>query len=132
MTFQQRKHWLGALPLKDKLSATKVAQVDHGICDHLHGVVVYAFPLKPQEKPLEFIFPGKNSLNCTKPFLKNCQAKHRLTTPLGFLAVPLVGRNIGLHPKIEDFLPVCPAIIYTIQAHDRTFEVYPDSPCYLP
>jgi len=53
------------------------------------------------------------------------------TASLGFLAVPLVGRYIGLHPKIEDFLPVFPAIISAIQAHGRIIEVYPDSPCYL-
>ena len=68
------------------LSGAEPPQIDECVCHQFHGVVPTLLVLKPQQQPLEFVFPGKHSLHSV-PYVMDRLVEQPFTTALGTLTV---------------------------------------------
>jgi hypothetical protein len=71
------------------LGTTERPQVDQGIGHHLHPIVPLLNALKPQEEPLELVFPRKGPLD-PHPQRMNGFVEEALASTLRALTVPRI------------------------------------------
>lgn len=82
------------------------------------------YPLKPQQKPLEFILPGKHTFYRSKAFFKDCLIIKALPPPFGFFAISRILFNVRDYTSIENLLPIFSTIISRIKADNTSFESF--------
>ena len=74
---------------------------------------------EPEQQSAEFILPGENALDGAKPFLEDLSVEKWLAAALNGFSTSGVGVDVWHHSAIENRLPVTPAIVDAIKAHDR-------------
>ena len=79
-------------------------------------------PLKPKEKPFEFVLPGKNSFNSPKALLKDGFVVDSLPPTLCLFSVSWIFFDVGDHPRIVNHFPVLLGIIGSIKTCNDSFE----------
>jgi len=77
-----------------------LTNIDHGVGQKLEREMPGLNPFEPKEQPFEFVLPGEGSLH-GQAKLVNSFIKQPFSPSLGFLAIPLVFRNIWNHAPVE-------------------------------
>ena len=99
-----------------------MTQVDHGVGDSLHPIMMGAMVLESQQQSLKFVFPCKNSFNGAESLFKNSFVKEALTPSFSSLSAALIFIDIRYHARIKDHLAIALAIIGAIKTHNRVFQ----------
>ena len=74
----------------------------------------------------EFVLPAKHALNRVEPFPEDRIVEKWPAAAFGGLPVSRIRVDVRKHAAIEDRLPVTPAVVDAIQAHDRTLQIQTD------
>jgi hypothetical protein len=87
------------------LDTAELSQVNQRIRHQLHTVVALLNALKPQEEPLELVFPRKGPLD-THPQGMDGFVEEAFASALGRLAVARILFDVGDQARIENTLPI--------------------------
>jgi hypothetical protein len=73
---------------------------------------------EPEQQAAEFILPTEHALNGIKPFLEDLSVELWLAAAFSRFPASGIGVDVWHHTTIENRLPVTPAIVDAIRAHD--------------
>ena len=109
-------NWLRVLDTAER------SQVNQRIRHHLHPVVALLNALKPQEEPLELIFPRKGPLD-PHPQGMDGGVEAAFASALGGLAVARMLFEVGDQARIENTLPIVRRITAAIEVERGASQV---------
>src|ERR1035441_7023808 len=78
---------------------------------------------EPEQQAAEFILPAEHALNGVKPFLEDLSVEKWLAAAFRGFPASGIGVDVWHHTAIENRLPVTPAIVDAIKAHDRASKI---------
>src|SRR5580692_6050570 len=99
-------------------------EIDHGVSQKLQAKMMKTDPLKPQQKSLEFILPGKYTLYRSKAFLKNFLIIKSLSPPFGLFTISRIFFDVRNHASIENLLPILSTIVSRIKADNTPLKSF--------
>src|SRR5450755_3104951 len=79
--------------------------------------------LEPEQQPAEFVLPAKHTLNGVEPLLENRLVENWLAAAFRLFPASGIGVDVWHHTAIENCLPVTPAIVDAVEAHDRALKI---------
>ncbi len=79
--------------------------------------------LEPKQQATEFVLPAKHTLNGVEPLLENRLVEKWLAAAFREFPASGIGVYVRHHAAVENRLPVTPAIVDAIEAHDRALEI---------
>jgi len=81
---------------------------------------------EPEQQAAELVLPAKHTLNGVEPLLEDRFVKEWLAAAFGGLSASGIGIDVRHHAAVEYRLPVSPAVVNAIQAHDSSSEIEAD------
>ena len=79
--------------------------------------------LEPEQQAAELILPTKHALDGVEAFLEYVSTEQRSPTAFGRFPASRIGIDIGHHAAVEDRLPILSAIVYAVEADNRSLKV---------
>jgi hypothetical protein len=116
----------GAIALCARAALAEVAQVDHCICQRLKSIMWLAEAIEPEQEATELILPAKHTLNGVEPLLEYRGIEQQLAPAFRQFSASGIQVDVWHHAAVENRLPVTPAIVDAIKAHDRASEIQAD------
>jgi hypothetical protein len=104
------------------LGPTERSQVDQGIGHQLHPIVPLLNTLKPQEEPLELVFPGKGPFD-THPQRMDGFVEEAFASTLDSLAVARILFDIGDQACVKNALAIACGIKAAIEVEVGSTEI---------
>src|ERR1700676_5681521 len=81
---------------------------------------------EPEQQAVEFVLPAIHTLNGVEPLLEDRLVESWLAAAFRGLPASGIGVDVWHHAAIEDRLPVTPAIVNAVKAHDRASKIEAD------
>jgi len=100
----------------------QLAQIDQRVCQQLHAIMPLLDTFKAEQESLEFIFPGKGTLD-THPQRMDGGVEQAFASALRGLAVAGILFDVGNQAGIENALPIVRGIKTAIQVEVRACQV---------
>src|ERR1700722_20474294 len=81
---------------------------------------------EPEQQAAEFVLPPKHTLNGVEPLPEDRLVEDWLAAAFGEFPAPGIRVDVWHHAAVEDRLPITPAIVNAIQAHDCSSQIEAD------
>ena len=107
------------------LGTAERSQIYQHVRHQLHAIVPLLDAIKPQQQPLELIFPRKGPLHA-HPQCMDGFVEEAFASALGCLSVARILCDVGDQARIEDQLPVVRGIKAPIEVDIGSFQVQSD------
>src|SRR5258706_16175665 len=89
--------------------------------------------LEPDQQATELILPAENTLDGVEPLVEYRGIEERLAAAFRRFSASGIRVDVWHHAAVENRLPVTPAIVDAIKAHDRASKIKADGisdPCH--
>lgn len=104
-------------------AATKMAQIDHRICQSFESVVDVGDHLVANQHATKLVLPGEHAFDGAKAFFEDGRTEQALGSTLGGFPGARVLVDVGNHATAEDRFAVGLAIVDTVKTDDAASKI---------